>query len=161
MIIHLRSLVLCVCFVDRFLSFFFWPLCCLFFFYLRVLITPLVSNSSCIGNEEFVNGMYLILGRIFERTKDFNITMVFAGCLLILTSIIYLSYPMYQHIISLKSTIDKNDVQETVLQTQISEQKILMWFLSHNIPKRNKLAEQISQKNPEYMLNYSLPYSCS
>jgi hypothetical protein len=36
--------------------------------------------------------------------------------------------------------------------TQISEQKILMGFLSHNIPKRNKLAEKISQKNPEYML---------
>ena len=29
------------------LSFFFWPLCCLFFFDLRILITPLVSwNSS-------------------------------------------------------------------------------------------------------------------
>ena len=28
-----RSLVLCVCFVDSFLSFFFWPLCCLFFIY--------------------------------------------------------------------------------------------------------------------------------
>ena len=36
-----------------------------------------------------------------------------------------------------------------------------MWFLSHNIPKRNKLAEKISQKNPEYMLNYSSPCSCS
>jgi hypothetical protein len=35
-----------------------------------------------------------------------------------------------------------------------------MWFLSHNIPKRNKLAEKISQKSPEYMLNYSLPCSC-
>ena len=34
-----------------------------------------------------------------------------------------------------------------------------MWFLSHNIPKRNKLAEKISQINLEYMLNYSL--SCS
>ena len=44
-----------------------------------------------------------------------------------------------------------------IISTQISEQKILMWFL----PKRNKLAEKISQKNPEYMLNYSLPYSCS
>ena len=31
-----------------------------------------------------------------------------------------------------------------------------MWLLSHNIPKWNKLAEKISQKNPEYMLNYSL-----
>jgi hypothetical protein len=37
-----RSLVLFVCFVDRCLSFFLWPLCCLFFFDLRILITPLV-----------------------------------------------------------------------------------------------------------------------
>ena len=30
------------------LSFLFWPLCCLFFFDIRILITPLVSsNSSC------------------------------------------------------------------------------------------------------------------
>jgi hypothetical protein len=48
-----------------------------------------------------------------------------------------------------------------IILTQISKQKILMWFLSHNIPKGNKLAEKISQKNPEYMLNYSLPCSCS
>ena len=44
----------------------------------------------------------------------------------------------------------------TIISTQISEQKILMWFLSHNIPKRNKLAEKISQKNPDYIL----PCSC-
>ena len=48
-----------------------------------------------------------------------------------------------------------------IISTQISEQKILMWFLSHNITKQNKLAEKISQKNPEYMLNYSLACSCS
>jgi hypothetical protein len=30
-----------------------------------------------------------------------------------------------------------------IISTQISEQKILMWFLSHNIPKRNKLAEKM------------------
>ena len=41
-----RSWVLCVCFVDCSLSFFFWPLCCLFFFHLRILITPLVSSNS-------------------------------------------------------------------------------------------------------------------
>ena len=35
-----------------------------------------------------------------------------------------------------------------IILTQISKQKILMWFLSHNIPKRNKLAEKISQKKP-------------
>ena len=40
------SLVLCVCFVDRCLSLFFWPLCCLSVFDLRILITPLVSSNS-------------------------------------------------------------------------------------------------------------------
>ena len=41
-----RSLVLCVCFVDRCLSFFFLPLCCLSIFDLRILIAPLVSSNS-------------------------------------------------------------------------------------------------------------------
>ena len=44
-----RSLVLCVCFVDRCLSlcpFFFWPLCCLSFFDLRIPITLLVSSNT-------------------------------------------------------------------------------------------------------------------
>jgi hypothetical protein len=41
-----RSLVLCVCFVDRCLPFFFWPLCCLSFFDMRILITPLISSNS-------------------------------------------------------------------------------------------------------------------
>jgi hypothetical protein len=31
---------------------------------------------------------------------------------------------------------------QKIFSTQISEQNILMWFLSHNIPKRNKLAEK-------------------
>ena len=48
-----------------------------------------------------------------------------------------------------------------IILPQISKQKILMWFLSHNIPRWNKLAEKISQKNPKCMLNYSLPCSCS
>jgi hypothetical protein len=43
-----------------------------------------------------------------------------------------------------------------IISIQTSEQTILMLFLSHNIPKWNKLAEKISQKNPEYILNYSL-----
>ena len=44
----IRSLVLFVCFVDRCLSFFFWQLCFLFFFDIRILIAPSVSsNSSC------------------------------------------------------------------------------------------------------------------
>jgi len=44
-----RSLVLCVCFVDRCLS--FCPLCCLFFFYLHILITPFVSSNSSYLNS--------------------------------------------------------------------------------------------------------------
>ena len=40
-----RSLVLCVCrSLFVLLSFFFWPLCCLFFD-IRILITPLVSSN--------------------------------------------------------------------------------------------------------------------
>ena len=50
LLVETRSLVLCVCFVDRCLSFctfFSWPLCCLFFFDLQILVIPLVfSNSS-------------------------------------------------------------------------------------------------------------------
>ena len=38
-----------------------------------------------------------------------------------------------------------------IVSTQISEQMILMWYLSHNIPKRNKLAETISQKPRIYV----------
>jgi hypothetical protein len=45
-----RSLVACICFVSRWLyvrlSLFFWPLCCLSFFHLRILITLFVSLNS-------------------------------------------------------------------------------------------------------------------
>jgi hypothetical protein len=41
-----RSLVLCVSVVDRCLSFFYWPLSCLSFIDVRILITPLVSSNS-------------------------------------------------------------------------------------------------------------------
>ena len=47
-----RSLVLYVCFVDRCLYFFFWPLCCLFFLDIRILIAPLVSSNSSYLNLE-------------------------------------------------------------------------------------------------------------
>jgi hypothetical protein len=40
-----RSLVLCVMFCRSFV-FFFWPLCCLFFFDIPILITSLVSSNS-------------------------------------------------------------------------------------------------------------------
>ena len=44
-----RTLVLCVMFCRSLFvpfSFLFWPLCCLFFFDLRILTTPLVSSNS-------------------------------------------------------------------------------------------------------------------
>ena len=47
-----RSLVLCVCFIDRY---FFWPVCCLSFA-LRIVITPLVSS-----NSSYLNGFQYYL----------------------------------------------------------------------------------------------------
>ena len=53
------SLVLCVCFVDHCLSFFFWLLCCLFFLDWRILITSLVSsNSSYVNFVLFLSMVY-------------------------------------------------------------------------------------------------------
>ena len=48
-----RSLVLCVCFVDRCLSFFFWPLCCLFFVDLWILITSLWYLQTLLVSQYF------------------------------------------------------------------------------------------------------------
>lgn len=42
-------LILCCMFVNRCLSLFLSPLCCLFLFGLRMLLTPLVSSSSSDG----------------------------------------------------------------------------------------------------------------
>jgi hypothetical protein len=50
---HLSS-VLYVCLVDHCL--FFWPLCCIFFLDIRIMITPLVSsNSSSIYYKHSIN----------------------------------------------------------------------------------------------------------
>jgi hypothetical protein len=52
-----RSLVLCACFVDRFLSFcpFFWPKCYLSVFDLWIPITPLVSSNSSYINKTSIH----------------------------------------------------------------------------------------------------------
>ena len=50
-----RALVLYVCFVDHCLSFFFWSLCCLFFFDLRILIATLVSSNSSLVKQSLFN----------------------------------------------------------------------------------------------------------
>jgi hypothetical protein len=67
-----RSLVLCVCFVDRCLYFFFWPLCCLFFCDIRILITPLVSSksSSPFKSHSFTFGHLSRFCNWFSRTTS-------------------------------------------------------------------------------------------
>jgi hypothetical protein len=56
--------LLCVCFVDRCLSFctfvFFWSLCNLFFFDIRIIITPLVSSNSS-HQTELLSLIYVYL----------------------------------------------------------------------------------------------------
>jgi hypothetical protein len=72
-----RSLVLCVCVVDRYLYIFCWPLLCLFFFDIRILITPLVSSkSSCL----FVYLFFILF-----------IFLFFGTVLLVLEIIVWLS----------------------------------------------------------------------
>ena len=56
-----RSLVVCVYFVDHCLSFFFWPFCCLFFFDIRIRITPLVSSNSSFQHKN-VNLFHRAIG---------------------------------------------------------------------------------------------------
>jgi hypothetical protein len=75
----IRSLVLCVCFVDCCLSFFFWPLCCLSFD-LRILITPLVyvSTSWCVclwGGGGRAGVCVIYYGDNFEHDQTFSIGM--------------------------------------------------------------------------------------
>ena len=48
-----------------FLYFFFWPLCCLFFFEIRILITPLVSSNPSSAHRPIRRISMLI---IVERT---------------------------------------------------------------------------------------------
>jgi hypothetical protein len=53
-----RSLIVCVYFVDcclSFCTFFFLPLCCLFFFDMRILITPLFLQTLLRGSPAIVN----------------------------------------------------------------------------------------------------------
>jgi hypothetical protein len=55
-----------------YLYFFFWPLHCLFFFYIRILITPMVSSNSSQTTQwlwdknSFVHALTLIKIKIFS-----------------------------------------------------------------------------------------------
>ena len=54
-----RSLVVCVCFVDRCLYFFSRPLGCLFFFDIRILITTLISETLFITARSAI--LYIVM----------------------------------------------------------------------------------------------------
>jgi hypothetical protein len=49
-----QSLVFCAVFWDRCWSFFFWSLCCLSFFEIQILFTPLVSSTLLIAVVSFI-----------------------------------------------------------------------------------------------------------
>jgi general stress protein CsbA len=60
------------------LSFFFWPLCCLFFFDLRILITPLVSSNSYCPVILFLLAIVLsVLLRYTDSDWSFGIFKLF------------------------------------------------------------------------------------
>jgi hypothetical protein len=75
-----RSLALCVCYVWSLfvlLYFFFWPLRCLFFFDIQILITHLVSsNSSCLNLRIFsFSRIFVILNLLLKYEKCWHSIM--------------------------------------------------------------------------------------
>jgi hypothetical protein len=76
-----RSLVLSVCFVDRCFSFFFSPLCCLSFFDLQILITPLVSSNSSYSFFTFLLTAHVIKGKgVMQTTYTGLVAKCLAAC---------------------------------------------------------------------------------
>ena len=88
-----RSLVLCVCFVNRCLSFFFCPLRCLSFFDLRILITPLISSNSSDKRWYIWLRMLSLEGRaaaIYKNTVTNNVAWSLVLCLIFYWSLLQL-----------------------------------------------------------------------
>jgi hypothetical protein len=64
-----RSLVLCVMFCRSLfvlLYLFFWPLCCLFIFDIRILITPLVSSKFSSQRNNIILFFFFLLVQCFD-----------------------------------------------------------------------------------------------
>ena len=75
-----------MCFVDRCLSFcpfFFWPLSCLFFFDIRILITPVVSSNSSYSIGSFVCVYFSEDHSALYYHLSFNIYNVHQYCILL------------------------------------------------------------------------------
>jgi hypothetical protein len=77
------------------LSFFFWPLCCLFFFDIRILITPLVSSNSSYRREEKQSKnttQYALDTTMHKQTQITQIRHIEGNCYhVFLTYIFYIS----------------------------------------------------------------------
>jgi hypothetical protein len=76
---YILSVRLWVCFIDRCLSFFFWPLCCLFFFDLWIMITPLVFLNSSSNTNFIIWGISISTMYLFDKSWQFWNTDYFAS----------------------------------------------------------------------------------
>ena len=75
----IRSLVLYVCLVDRSLSFCpvsFWPLCCLFFFDIRILIASLWYLQTLLETRPFDHLSYVCANKLYFGLKYKHITSI-------------------------------------------------------------------------------------
>ena len=77
-----RSLVLCVCFVNCCLSFFFWSLCFLSFFDLQILITTFVSSNLSKKKMKWTSGKMKYSHNISNCLYDVLTCNVLCYCLL-------------------------------------------------------------------------------
>jgi hypothetical protein len=81
-----RSLVFCVIFVDRFVSFcpfFFWPLCCLFFCLLAIVLSVLLSFGLCVVCSSVFWSLCCLFFDIRILITPLVSSNSFCGCLLI------------------------------------------------------------------------------
>ena len=72
-----HSLVFYILFVDHCLLFFFWPLCCLFFFNLRLLITSLWYRQTFICMYPTSQEIYIIYIIEYMEVMEINICLKF------------------------------------------------------------------------------------
>jgi hypothetical protein len=98
-----RSLVVCVYFVDCCLSllyFFFWPLCCLFFFDIRILITSLWYLQTLLVLCSFLCLCFV------SRVQMLH---VFLDCPLLIVplfSVLYVNLPGMSEVLCLRNSLD-------------------------------------------------------
>ena len=91
-----QSLVLCVCFVNRCLSFYFWSLSGLFFFDLRILITPLWYFQTLL-TPVATNQMPILFTSLSYNASHYHVTQVDFLKLFFTTCIIACNWILRSH----------------------------------------------------------------